>query len=1427
MNYPSIRIEGSILTGDIIESIASGDRQDGQRSQDFGFPTGTPVKDEIADAWASARAFWSAYQSKIERLRDGASGVTETRNQWITPLLGMLGYTPELAGKGEVVNGKNYAISHRDTGRDGFPIHVMGWHDSLDKKRQDSGPRMSPHALVQEYINLTEHLYAVVTNGRQLRLLRDSSRLIKLSFLEFDLERMFNEEIFSDFRILFRLLHASRMPVKQDAGSESIIERYHQDSLDSGSRIRDGLSLAVEDCIRDLANGFLSHDANDVLRQSLNTSDRAATELYQNLLRLIYRMLFLMVIEERGLVYPKGADNRIRSIYESHYSIARLRSLAEKRHFAEEKYHDAWDALCSTFRLYAEPELGLKLSIAPLGGLFQREAIGSLADCRLSNAVLLTAIRRLSYFQHPDTKQYMRVNYGALNVEEFGSVYEGLLEYDAKLTEPSLGRFEFHLVQGEGRAASGSHYTPDELVQPLLKHSIDYLIADKLKEADPQAALLSLRVADIACGSGHILLAAARRIGMELAILRTGEDQPSPSAMRVAVRDVIRNCIYGVDLNPMAVELCKVALWLEAHVPGQPLNFLDHHIKCGNAIVGFVHQEELEKGIPMEAFKTLPGDDKEVAAALRKRNKEGRADDKRQVKMKLSPENQKKLDEIRQRWLTLSGLPETNPVEIEAKREQFRKFSTSKDAFLLQQIAAIPIAQFYQPKTLDNKSCVITEQDYREYLIGQRTPQGQATASAWAIADRKKFFHWFLEFPEIMQTGGFDCILGNPPYQGGQALSGSYGHAFCEYVRWQYTPTGLSDLVVFFLRRIHTLLKPTGFTAFITTNSIKDGDVRKDGLDQVIDGGASINFAIRGIKWPGQANLVVSLVGIYRRVWKGPFELDGRPVKLISSFLEDTENLGDPEKLIENAETIFQGSIFLGDGFLMSHEEADVLRQRNPKNDEVLFPIINGQELNNQPDQNPGRSIINFFDWPMERAQEYEEPFAIVEEKVQPYRAGQNRARNRDVWWIYAEHRPGLMRNISNISRCFVAAATTKYLNFSESPTDRVFTHALYVFATDRWDQYTIVQSTVHEVWARKYSGALETRLRYSPSDCFSTFAFPKGLWEDANTDLAEIGERYHEHRKATMQLLWIGLTKIYNLFHDPELSPEKVEKVSGKPADIAQQGYDALLKLRELHVEMDTAVRDAYGWTDLDLEHGFHDLDYLPENDRTRYTISPAARKEVLQRLLKLNHERHAEEKAAGLHDKKKPKKKAAKKKAPSKTIDLETDELFKHAQDSKPLDIRDLPPGKRVAMESEDYLMEVIPALLLQSQSRQMSWGDFTDAIRYLARPEKLQKAAVAGDADLAKKWKARGHQRFTLAEVVPVIENMGGNNFAVELGANGEPMIRLKTPKPPSAEAWPAYDAWLAVRIVNASSAVLPFEQDEHELVGALQPLIQNLA
>ncbi|MBL9152828.1 MAG: hypothetical protein JNK37_10095 [Verrucomicrobiales bacterium] len=1254
MLHPSIRLEGSILSADILDAIERGERSF-QTAKDFGLEPSTKVKDEIADAWAAARAYWAAYQVKIARLKEGATGTTETRNLWLVPLLGLLGYQLHLT-ESETLQGKIYRISHRDPARDQLPVHLIGWHESLDRRSTvPNAPRMSPHGLVQEYLNLTEHLYGIVSNGRLIRLLRDSSRLVKLTFIEFDLERIFTEELFADFALFYRLLHASRLPVSQDGAGEAPIEIYHQDSLDSGSRIRDGLSTAVHRVILDLANGLLNHPANDRLRE-LAARPEFAPDFYAHLLRLIYRLLFLMVIEERGLAHVPGTSQRLREIYDLGYSLARLRRLSEKPHFADARHHDAWLALIALFRLVDESGRGLKLGVAPLGGdLFNRGSLGVLEDCSLDNATFLGALRQLTLFTNPVTRQLMRVNYGALNVEEFGSVYQGLLEFEPRVTEID-GKWHFAFAQGDTRSATGSHYTEDELVQPLIKHSLDHLITEKLKQPDPAAALLSLRVADIACGSGHILLAAARRIGMALAIVRTGDDQPSPAAYREAVRDVIKNCIYGVDLNPLAVELCKVALWLEAHVPGEPLGFLDHHIKCGNAIVGFVTRDDLDKGIPDEAFKTLPGDDKDIAAECRKKNKaERRERTTGQKQLPLAPELQEKLDVVLARMTELSALPEHTPAEIAAKKRRYTA-TQSQDAALLRQIAAIPIAQFYQPKTAGNQANLITDATFRHYLAG-RTPQGQATASAWALAERKKAFHWFLEFPDIIANGGFDCILGNPPYLGGQALSGTYGHPFCEYVRWQYAPIGLSDLVVFFLRRIFTLIRPSGFTAFITTNSIKDGDNRRDGLEQVIAAGGTINMAVRGIKWPGVANLVVSLVSIHRGEWKDNCFLDGKPSRMISSFFEDSEDGGDPLNLQENSDQVFQGAIFLGDGFLLTHAEASSLIAKSAKNSEVISSLINGQEQNNQPDQLPGRSIINFRNWPLEKAKRYVEPFAIVEETVLPERLKNNRACYRDRWWIYAEPRPKLIRNLPLHPRCFVTARVTKYLNFSASPTDRVFTNNLYVFTTDRWDQYTVVQSTIHEVWARKYSMSLKQDLQFSPSNCFETFAFPSGQWQHPNPDLAAIGERYHEHRRDLMLRLWLGLTDIYNLFHAPDLD-ERLAKLFHKRAKTGDwhqaesvppehratagtltpdQARDAILELRALHRALDQAVLTAYAWHQpgpdgpaIDLSHDFQQVETLPENDRTRYTITPAARKELLKRLLKLNHQRAAEEQSA-----------------------------------------------------------------------------------------------------------------------------------------------------------------------------------------------------
>lgn len=1234
MNYPSMRIEGAILSPDIVDRFDEGSL--GQRPSDFGLDSGTKVKDEIARAWADAQDYWRIFGRKLDSIKPDQPATSETRAAWIIPLLGLLKYDIEFQKAGAEISGKIYAISHRVINRGNTPLHIVGYNDpaGLDRKPENATLRMSAHALIQQYLNLADELYGIVTNGRVIRLLRDSSRLVKQSYLEFDLDRIFNDGLFADFAILFRLLHATRLPASSDQAAESLIERYHQDSLDSGARIRDGLSAAVENAIKEFGNGFLANPANERLRGEIAEGRLSASLYYRNLLRLIYRLLFLMVIEERDLVFSPDVPKSKRDIYTNYYSVGRLRRMAEKRYLADKRHHDLWMALVSTFRLFEADGPGETLTIKPLAGdLFSPRAIEDIYDSRLGNDVLLKCLRSLGLYEHPDTRQMIRVNYAALNVEEFGSVYEGLLEYDAVFdtSEPTP---KFDLKKGDERSRTGSHYTPDELVQPLIKHSLDYLIEDKLKEADPQKALLDLRVADIACGSGHILLAAARRIATELAIVRTGEEQPSPTAYRKALRDVIRNCIYGVDVNPLAVELCKVALWLEAHNPGEPLNFLDHHIKCGNAIVGYVSRDEVDRGVPEEAFARMPGDDADFIKAIRKKNKDERKE-ALQRPLDFTAERRGAMAGILRRWREITAMPERTPAEIDAKKAAFEQFSTSGEAWELEKIASIPIAQFFISKTPENQSKLITDAEFREYWTGERRPQNRGFAEANVVAKRQKFFHWFLEFPGVMDRGGFDCILGNPPYLGGQALSGTFGYPFCHYVKWQYVPVGLSELVVYFLRRIFSVIRPEGFTAFITTNSIIDGDVRKDGLEQVIDQGGNIVLARRAIKWPGTANLFVSLVGIHKGEWKGIRELDGESVSTINAYFEESDIVGEPYDLSTNEDKVFQGSIFLGDGFLLNDDEADQLIRRDTRNAEVIFPIINGQELNNEPDQKPGRKIINFRNWSRERAEEYVEPFAIVEEKVKPFRATQNRPRNRDVWWVYAEHRPGLNRNLNGLGRCFAAAATTKYLNFSAAPTNQIFANTIYVFTTDRWDHYSVVQSTLHEVWARKYSGALKQDLRYSPSNCFETFAFPGNIWDEENETLAQIGEGYHEHRRQLMLMLWLGLTKIYNLFHDPELSVEIVQQTSGKDEDLALEGYEGLLELRRLHVEMDNAVRDAYGWRDLDLGHGFHEVETLPENDRTRYTISPAARKEVLKRLLSLNHQRAAEENAKAAAEK------------------------------------------------------------------------------------------------------------------------------------------------------------------------------------------------
>lgn len=1253
MSFASLRIEGGLLSAELLAQLEA---LPGQRPADFGLPAHVSVKDEIARAWVQAQALWRGFQRRLAALPAGAAATRETRQHWVLPLLGLLGWRLEFQAQGVELDGRRFALSHRDATTGGV-VHVLGWHEAagLDRRPGKAGvgglsaapsarppagsatatPRLSAHALVQDYLHQSDTLYALVSNGRVLRLLRDSTRLAQLCCVEFDLERLFGEALFADFALLVRLLHVSRFPRRFDAAAACWLERWHQDSLEADSRIRAGLARAVEQALLALANGFIGHPANGALRRVLegggtNQASEAATDAdvdadvradayFGALLRLIYRLLFLLVVEERGLVFPAGAPAQGRALYECCYGLQRLRRLAERPPPGSERHGDLWSALLFTFSLFEAGGPGATLGLAPLAGdLFAPQALGDLAGCCLDNATLLAALRALGQYTPPEGGRPRRVNYAALNVEELGSVYEGLLDYRPALlwqgAEPT-----FELRRGQARAHSGAHYTPQSLVQPLLQHALAPLLAACERAPDPCAALLALRVVDVACGSGHLLLAAARRIAQALATARSGEAQPSPTAWRTALRDVIRHCIHGVDLNPLAVELCKVALWLEAHVPGEPLGFLDHHIKQGNAIVGTARLEDVgRRSIPTEAFTALPGDDKALTAALRRRNQAERAG---QGSLCFSAVAERGLESALQQWRAFETLPEHTPQDLLVKQAKFLELSQSPAVQALRQWVDIPVAQFYVPKRAGTADQFVTAGAFERCWQGERPLPHAALESASAVAREQSIFHWFLEFPETLARGGFDCVLANPPYLGGTFISGVHGREFCNYVAWEYAPTGLSEMVVFFMRRMYALLKSGGSLALIATNSIREGNVRRDGLEYLLREGARIAFAVRGVKWPGSANVRVSLLALRKGVGFEKAILDGKPVSHINAFLEEGDSgVLLPKPLAANRKWMFEGSKWVGDGFLLSESQAADLIRRDPGCSQVLLPLLHGEEVNQSPAQRPGRHVIYMADRPLSEAQQYRAALEWLKARVKPYRDIHAEAPLREKWWQFKRPTVELYARLAGLPGCFVATATTKYLNFSAVPAALVFAHTLKVLATDRWDVYAVLQSTLHEVWARKYSGTFAQELRYSSTKAFETFVLPGDLWRVPDAELAALGEHYHEHRRRLMLCLNVGLTGIYNFFHDPSLSVEKLAAVCHLKMHAARAALDDLKALRRLHVSLDIAVRNAYGWRDLDLNHGFIEVESRPEHDRLRFTLGDAARREVLRRLLALN---------------------------------------------------------------------------------------------------------------------------------------------------------------------------------------------------------------
>ena len=586
MSYTTISIEGGLFPPDLLERISLGDGGiKGQAAGDFGLSPSRRLLDEMQRSFSDARKYWDAFSRRLGRSRE--SRTTLTREVWMAGLFELLGFLPlEYQRAAVEAGGASFPISHRThSAENAPPIHIVAVDQPLDER----GPaRRTPHALVQDFLNRSEALWGVVTNGAKLRLLRDSARLSKPTYLEFDIQAMIEGNAYGELVVLYRLLHATRFPSNGVEPHECLLEGYYTQGIEEGGRVREKLRDGVKSALEVLGTALVEHPRNDVLRDTLRSGRLDEAGYYRQLLNFVYRMLFLMVTEERQLL-STGAHHERQTIYDRYYSITRLRDRAE-RYFAGDGHGDLWEGLAQTFRLFRDETAAQRLGLSPLNGeLFGSSACGDIESVFCPNKSFLAAMRHLSTFDDNGVRR--RVNYAHLDVEEFGSVYESLLDYRpvVQLGDVSSVPHRFELAAGTERKQTGSYYTPPELVHELIDSALVPVIEDRLAAAktseSKEGTLLALRVCDPASGSGHFLLAAARRIAHELAKVRTGEEEPGLVQYRAAIRDVVRNCIYAVDKNPLAVDLCKVALWIEGHAAGLPLGFLDHHIKCGDSLV--------------------------------------------------------------------------------------------------------------------------------------------------------------------------------------------------------------------------------------------------------------------------------------------------------------------------------------------------------------------------------------------------------------------------------------------------------------------------------------------------------------------------------------------------------------------------------------------------------------------------------------------------------------------------------------------------------------------------------------------------------------------------------------------------------------------------------------------------------------------------
>lgn len=764
----TVRTVGGLVPADLLARIIAGTDLAGLSADDYRLELGVTPREAANRAWSVLTGAWTAYRDALAARPSGDRATGLTRDKWLAVVLRELGFgrVPVTPAGGIHADGRAFPVSHE---WGDVPIHLLGWDVELDRKTPGvaGAADRAPHAMVQELVNRSDQrLWALLANGGALRLLRDSSSLVGQSYVEFDLQAMFDGEVFSDFAVLFLLCHQTRFePVDSEAGPEDCwLERWRSDAVETGARALGALRVGVKRAIEALGTGFLQHPANAELRQRVDGNLDLA-DYHRALLRLVYRLLFCFVAEDRGLLLDPAADAVARQRYADWFSTSRLRRVALRRRGT--RHADLWQALAIVIDgLGTEggrPELGLP----GIGGLFEHGPADVVTGAQLANDALLAALRHLCVIQPAGGGSKRTVDYRNLGAEELGGIYESLLEFVPR-HDPARRTFSLESLVGNERKTSGAYYTPASLIDCLLDSALDPLLDEAEAAADPQAALLALTVCDPACGSGHFLVAAARRVAARLARVRGEGAEPTVLDTQAAMHDVVGRCIYGVDLNPMAAELAKVSLWLEAIQPGRPLSFLDAHIKVGNALLGAT-PAILRGGLPDDAFMALAGDDKKVTASLKARNKmerEGQGD--LFASRGISVDNSvlaKAVDEVE----LIGGL---SLADVHLAQQRQRAVEASPELQLARLVADGWCAAFMAKKRGGRPA--ITNAVLHRWQENGFDENDPALTEVRRLSARYRFFHWHLEFPRLFRVkdcapapgwhGGFTCVVGNPPW---------------------------------------------------------------------------------------------------------------------------------------------------------------------------------------------------------------------------------------------------------------------------------------------------------------------------------------------------------------------------------------------------------------------------------------------------------------------------------------------------------------------------------------------------------------------------------------------------------------------------------------------------------------------------------------